>query len=1096
MIQTISRKIHKNDKKHVLRGDTKPPHYTKRKTSIMKKTIVSIFLLLLLTSTLYLPNAFAQDYTQLSLPEGAKARLGKGSITEIAYSPDGTRLAVASSIGIWIYDAETGEELDLLTGHTGGVESIAFSPDGNILASASWDDTIRLWDVATGESLRTLTGHRGAVKSIAFSPDGKTLAGGSFQEVRLWDVNTGSHLHTLTGHTVFVESIAFSPDGNILASASWDGEILLWDTNIGENLRTLTGHTVFVESIAFSPDGNILASASWDDTIRLWDAATGEHLRTLRHTESVTSVAFSPDGNILTSASRDGEIFLWDVNIGRYLHTLTGHTESVESVAFSPDGNILASGSRREVRLWDVNIGEHLRTLTGHTELVESVAFSSNGQTLASGSRREVRLWDANIGEHLRTLRHTDYVASVAFSPDGNILASASDGEILLWDANTGRYLQTLTGHTDYVESIAFSPNRKTLASGSWDETVLLWDANTGSRLHTLIGHTDYVASVAFSPDGNILASGSWVGEILLWDANIGEHLRTLIGHTESVESIAFSPNGQTLASGSRREVRLWDANIGEHLHTLRHTDYVESIVFSPDGNILASASDGEILLWDAKTGRYLHTLTGHTDYVESIAFSPDGNILASGSDDGTVLLWEIETLLITIELFPAKIASSMIGKQLTFSLNITDGENVAGYQTTVEYDTSALRYVDSANGDYLPLGAFFVPPVVSENKVTLGASSLAGVSNGEGTLATITFEVVDVKKSTIAIDETILTNSEGEHLPHLAYGTKIVEPSLLPSSAVVSITPSSVLSPAIGEQLTFNVEITGGQNVKDFQLTFDYDKSALTYITRSRGSYLDGGVGNGDGTLETVTFEVLAVKASTINFSGYLVSTNGLRYVPTFEGILVIVPLFGDVNRDGKVNTLDLVLVASSFGQSVIGNPADVNEDGVVNIVDLVKVAGALSDDAAAPSTWSLNMDDTFTRAKVQKWLSEAQQLNLTDPMSRQGIRFLQQLLTALTPKETALLPNYPNPFNPETWIPYQLAAPANVSIKIYAVDGKLVRSLALGHQPIGIYQSKKRAAHWDGRNAQGESVVNGVYFYTLTAGDFSATRKMLIMK
>ena len=107
-----------------------------------------------------------------------------------------------------------------------------------------------------------------------------------------------------------------------------------------------------------------------------------------------------------------------------------------------------------------------------------------------------------------------------------------------------------------------------------------------------------------------------------------------------------------------------------------------------------------------------------------------------------------------------------------------------------------------------------------------------------------------------------------------------------------------------------------------------------------------------------------------------------------------------------------------------------------------------------------------------------------------------LQQLLAALIPKETSLLPNYPNPFNPETWIPYQLSEPAEVTLHIYAVNGRLIRTLALGHQPAGMYQSKNQAAYWDGKNEVGEPVASGVYFYTLTAGDFIATRKMLIRK
>ena len=140
--------------------------------------------------------------------------------------------------------------------------------------------------------------------------------------------------------------------------------------------------------------------------------------------------------------------------------------------------------------------------------------------------------------------------------------------------------------------------------------------------------------------------------------------------------------------------------------------------------------------------------------------------------------------------------------------------------------------------------------------------------------------------------------------------------------------------------------------------------------------------------------------------------------------------------------------------------------------------------------------MEVAPTRAEVEQWLREARQVNLSDPTFQRGIIVLEQLLVALTPRETALLPNYPNPFNPETWIPYQLAEAADATVFIYAADGKLVRALNLGHQDVGIYKSRSHAAYWDGRNALGEPVASGVYFYTLTAGKFTATRKMLIMK
>ena len=199
------------------------------------------------------------------------------------------------------------------------------------------------------------------------------------------------------------------------------------------------------------------------------------------------------------------------------------------------------------------------------------------------------------------------------------------------------------------------------------------------------------------------------------------------------------------------------------------------------------------------------------------------------------------------------------------------------------------------------------------------------------------------------------------------------------------------------------------------------------------------------------------------------------------------------DVNRDGVVDISDLVMVAARLGQSG-PNAADVNGDGVVNVNDLILVAGALSETQAAPSLHPTSLE-MFTAADVRGWLTQAQG-TLTDPKLQSGIRFLEQLLSVLVPKETALLPNYPNPFNPETWIPYHLAEDAEVTLTIYAIDGQVVRRLALGYQPAGMYQNRSRAAYWDGRNAFGEPIASGVYFYTLTAGDFTATRKMLIRK
>ena len=517
---------------------------------------------------------FIQYYTPRNLPENVKARFGKGKIQEITYSPDSNLLAVASSIGIWLYDTDTDEEVNLLTEHE-HTTSVSFSPNGRILASGGpyYDNTFRLWDVKTGKHIKTLTGHRDDVKSLSFSGNKIYRIGGVSLKSRLsfssngrffascarggiwvWNMETGKHIKTLTGHTDSIHSITFSPDSGILASGSEDNTLRLWNIRTGECLKILTGHTDWVSSVSFCGNSRILASASYDNTVRLWDVKTGEHIKTLTgHTAPVTDISFIGNNHCLASASYDGTVRLWDVKTGKHIMTLTGHTGLVLSISFSRNRGTLASASVEEVRLWDMKTGKHTKTFTGHSNDVRSLSFSAGDHILASASAEAVRLWDMKTGKHTKTFTGPGSCLRISFSNNHSILAITGNnnsegvwlsGEVWLWlwNVKTGEYIKTFAGHRNCIESLSFSAGDHILASANAEE-VRLWDVKTGKHIKTFTEPRDclgvFSKSVSFSKDGSILAAGSMGREVWLWDVKTGKRIKTLI-HRGWVSNVSF----------------------------------------------------------------------------------------------------------------------------------------------------------------------------------------------------------------------------------------------------------------------------------------------------------------------------------------------------------------------------------------------------------------------------------------------------------------------------------------------------------------------------------------------------------------------------
>jgi WD40 repeat protein/tetratricopeptide (TPR) repeat protein len=603
-------------------------------------------------------------------------------VTCVAWSPDGARIASCSDDGeVHICDAESGEQLQTLAGHSGPALGVAWSPDGSKLASSGWDSSARVWDVASGNELVTCNLHVVPVYRLAWDTKGQRIASVSFDgTTHVWDSVTGRGQQTLRSDQSGMAAVAWHPMDDRLAVAM-RSQIRIWNATTGELVETLEGFADEIHSVAWHPDGERLASSGSHGRFAILRAGQSEPVQTFkgRNGDWLSCVAWSPDGRFLATADRQDAIRIHDADTFAEIVRLQGHPATQSALSWSPDSRRLASSSwDGSVRIWPVENGRSEHSITTASESIQAASWSPDGRHIVTGDDKgRVQVWEAQTRKHVLDLTDPEgslvHVSAVVFSPDGLQIAAGGrlQNEVLLWDTRSKMPVQRLQGPTirrssgkSGIRSLCWDAESNLLAAGNSDGDTLIWDPETATVTATCSKKSG-VNVCRFLPGGHgkWLATGLNNGKLYLWNLEQKSAIQELAN--AYLDDMDVNPSGNLLATvggrtssglaGNVGTIQLWPIvrrddgfELGDPVSLRPTANQLTSVRFTADGSRLVAAGiGGTVHVWDV-TGdlsenvqRELAIFDTDTTDISTVCFAPDGLRMATAGGGGGVRLWD-----------------------------------------------------------------------------------------------------------------------------------------------------------------------------------------------------------------------------------------------------------------------------------------------------------------------------------------------------------------------------------------------------------------------------------------------------------------------